>query len=165
MSRTDYQIAWRRLAALLCVMSAGAILISCGGGSKTEPTPSQAGSTQVPAGSGPGTITISSTTIQGQSGRIMLVFVSQEGQGQLARACIQLNSDSFMVPDTAMSDVPAGSDPCGGSTSVTTLPEGQYVLDVGIYAPPAQTPEKQLTQTVEVKGDVKVILDGKALSR
>jgi hypothetical protein len=108
---------------------------------------------------------VTSSAIRGQNGRVLLVFATQEGRGPLARACIRITSDSFSVSGGAMTDVPAGNDPCGDSSQTTTFPEGKYTITAGVYAPPGQTPEKQVTLTVEVKGNIQVTLDGNALSR
>jgi hypothetical protein len=142
-----------------------ALLGACGGGSsstKEGVTPSPAAT----AASGPGTIVLKSTTIRGQSGRVLLVFAMQDGkQGNLARACIRIDSDTFTISGTPLSDIPTGNDPCGGSTPTTRLPEGRYTLIAGVYAPPAQAPERQVSMTVDVKGNVEVALRGEDLSR
>ena len=144
---------------------AGALLSACGGGDEEPKQPTATPAATTPP-SGPGTITVRSTApIRGQNGRALLVYVTREGQAPLARACIMIGSDSFAVPATKMTDVPSGNDPCAGTTAATTFAEGRYTLTAAIYAPPAQTPDKQATLTVEVKGNVEVVIDGGALSR
>ena len=138
--------------------------MACGGKTSNDAAAPTATVAEGPA-SGPGSVGLTSSPIRGQSGRLLLVYATQEGRGQLARACIRITSDSFSVSPTAMTDIPPGNDPCGGSTQMSTLPEGRYTITAGVYAPPAQTPEKQVTLTVEVKGNIQVVLDGNALSR
>ena len=146
---------------------------ACGGsgGSPTQnPTQSApttaaiATSTAVP--SGPGTITVGSTVIHGQSGRVLLVFVAPQGPASPAgRACIMIGSDSFTAPTTTMTEPTSGSDPCGGNTPAAVFPEGSYTVTAGIYAPPASTPDKTVTVSAQVRGNVAVVLDGASLSR
>lgn len=55
----------------------------------------------------------------------------------------------------------------GPATPVTVFAAGSYALTAGIYAPPASKPEKESTQTVQVRADspATVQVDGAALSR
>jgi len=146
------------LLALALLMLATAV--ACGGGSgDTAKTPTA-------AATGPGTITVTSTAITGRSGQMLLVYAEREGQpGNVAVACIRIESNSFSASGAAMVDIPAGNDPCSGSTQATRFAEGRYTLTAGVYAPPAQAPEKKVTQAVQVSGNVKVALDGTALSK
>ena len=146
------------LLALALLMLAAAV--ACGGGSDdTSKTPTA-------AATGPGTITVTSTAITGRSGQMLLVYAEREGQpGNVAVACIRIDSNSFSASGVALADVPAGNDPCSGSAQAKKFPEGRYTLTTGVYAPPAQSPEKKVTQAVQVSGNVKVVLDGPALSK
>jgi hypothetical protein len=159
---------------------------ACGGGSDTAAPSPKAGATTTQAapatitaagsplpqgvsqraGGKPGTLWITSRPIVGQNGKILLVFVTPDGGGQqLARACVRVTSDSFSVPATAMTDVPSGNDPCGGSTPQTVLPKGRYELRAGIYAPPATQPEKESNRTLEIGGDVALEVELGGLSK
>ncbi len=166
-SRYAQQISWLKLAFLGLALAVAAVLIGCGGSSDGEPTASQVSPPAAIVSSGPGEISISSTTISGRAGTILLVFVlSPEAQGgPLARLCIVISTDSYPVFETATSEFPEGDDPCGDAGPTAILPEGEYVLDAGIFIPGAQTPEKQIIQTVEVSGNVHVVLDGPDVSR
>jgi len=146
------------LLALALLMLATAV--ACGGGSgDTAKTPTA-------AATGPGTITVTSTAITGRSSQMVLVYAEREGQpGNVAVACIRIDSNSFSASGTAMTDIPAGNDPCSGSTQATRFAEGRYKVTAGVYTPPAQAPEKTVTQTVQVSGNVKVVLDGPGLSK
>ncbi len=172
--RNTQQLGWLKLVALGFAISMAAVLIGCGGGSEAEPTPAAGTSTPAgvtstaePVGSGPGEISVSSTAIEGQSGKILLILVlsAEQGGGPLARACLVINSNLHTVAETAMTGAPEADNPCGDPTAAVTLPEGTYLLDAGIFVPGSQTAEKQVTQTVEVRGDVTLVLDGEALSR
>jgi len=153
-----------RVTLLILAVALATSSLACGGKDTSEGTAPKAPLDAVSA-SGPGSVTVASSVIRGQNGRVLLVFATQEGRGPLARACIRITSDSFSVSAGEMTEMPAGNDPCGESNQVTTFPEGKYTITAGVYAPPGQTPEKQVTQTVEVKGDIQVVLDGNALSR
>ena len=137
-----------------------------GGGATATPAATTPAVTPTPP-SGPGTITVgSSGAIEGQANTVLLVFAApEEGGDLLGRVCIQIDSDRFSVPSTVMTELPAGDDPCSGSTAEATLDEGTYTLSAGIYAPPAQTAAAETTQAVRVSGDVTVQIDGAALSR
>ena len=145
------------------------LLAACGGDDK-KPTPSAAAvpsPTTASAGT-PGTITISvSGPIVGQKGRMLLVFANAAGGGpQLARVCLPITSDNFTVPETVMTDAPAGNDPCGGSTPKTVFPKGSYQVSAGIYAPPAQQPDKTANATVQVAdAAARAPFDAAALSK
>ena len=58
-----------------------------------------------------------------------------------------------------------GHNPCADSATVTTFPEGRYLISVGVYVGGSQTADKQFTRNVDVAGNVKVELDGAALSK
>jgi hypothetical protein len=113
--------------------------------------------------SGPGTITLTSTAISGQDGKVLLVFATS-GSERLARACVPITSDSFEVSSVVMSDVPEGDDPCGGETPETTFEEGDYTLTAGVYVGGEQTPDAETTLSVSVAGDTTAEIDGAALS-
>ncbi len=154
------------LVAASATLAVG-IFGACGGddGSSSTATP---GATSAAPKSGPGTITVtSSSPISGQNSKILLVSAApQSGGPPTAEACIQIKSDRFTVPATVMTDKKAAdAAPCSGSAPKTTFSEGTYTVSAGIYAPPAQTPDKEVKLTVQVKGDVTIQVDGAALSR
>lgn len=156
---------WGLLAFALSIALVGAI--ACGGddngGASTSATSSPAATT---AGSGPGTITLTSTAIQGRSDKILLVYAVPAGGGaQLARLCAGIDSDDFTLSATVMSDIPSGSDPCGGNTSETTFAQGTYEVTASVFTGGQQTPEAQAKFSVDVKGNVTAQIDGTALSK
>lgn len=156
------------LTVLLLGAAAIATVAACGddgGGNGDSASPTAA--TSPAAKSGPGTITItSSTPITGQSKKVLLVYAApQAGGALLAEACIQLTSDRVSVPSTVMTEKKGDQAPCSGSAGPAKLPEGTYSFTAGIYAPPAQTAEKEVKLTIEVKGDVTAQIDGAALSK
>jgi hypothetical protein len=157
-----------RLSGLL-TLALGVLLIgtvSCGGGDDSASTATVTSSpTVTTAKTGPGRITITSTPIEGKSGKILLVYAISVGGGErLAGACVGISSVSFAVPGVVMTDVPVGNDPCAGGTSEMTFAEGSYQLTAGVYQGGQQTPESETTLTVKVAGDVTAQLDGVALS-
>ncbi len=151
------------LFAIVPAIAGLTVLLAAACGDDGESSPTDRPSA---AASGPGTITVTSSAIEGQDGRVLLIFAAPEAGGaQMARACIPITSDSFAASGTVLTDTPPGDDPCGGATPETSFPEGTYTLTAGIYAPPAQSPEAETTQTVQVSGDVAVEIDGASLSR
>jgi hypothetical protein len=150
------------LVALLFLVAAAAC-----GGDDDDDGGDEGGATSAAAttpASGPGTITLSSTAISGQDGKVLLVFATS-GQDRLARACVPITSDSFEVTGVVMSDVPEGNDPCGGETPETTFEEGDYSLSAGVYVGGQQTPDAETTLSVSVAGDVTAEIDGAELSQ
>lgn len=136
------------------------IVVACGGsGSQTVTSPGA-----VSSGT-PGTVTISSTVIQNQTGKVLVVLAAQEGQsGMVARACIQIASNSFTVSSTAMVEMAASGNPCDASSTTKAFSPGRYTLTAGIYTGGSQTPEKTTAQAFQVSGNVSVAVDGTALS-
>ena len=165
---TSWAGCLRGHAAVATIALTLAISAACGGDSKSTPSPVPAVSPTAASAGTPGTIALSvSGPIVGQKGKMLLVSASAAGGGpQLARACLPITSDSFSVPETAMTDAPAGNDPCSGSTPKTVFPKGSYQVSAGIYAPPAQQPEKTANQTVQVADAAATVkLDGASLSK
>ena len=178
-SQTRSRIPFLRALLVLAVLgSALAASIACGGGNSTPapttgatkaqgtPTTITAGGAGQKAGGTPGTVWITSGPITGQNGTILLVFAAPAvGGQQVAHACVRITSDSFSIPATVLTDIPAGDNPCGGSTPQTVLPKGKYELRAGIYVPPASQAEKESTQTVEITGDVALQVELSGLSK
>jgi len=144
--------------------------LSCGGndddgGAASTPKAEDAGNSSA-AQSGPGGVTIAFSTISGQNSKMLVInAVPEAGGAPVAEACIPIRSDSFSPPATALNAIQAGQQaPCSGTPVKARLPEGSYTITAGVYAPPAQAPEKQTRQTVQVKGDITARIDGAALS-
>lgn len=161
----------RLIPALLALAFAGLIAISaaaCGGDDSSDNGDSEAEATESPAAEGrAGTITVTSSPITGQSGKVLLIFAEAGSGGPMARACVPIDSDSFTVPSTVMTDQPAQDDPCGPPTAETVFSPGAHTVTAGIYEPPAQQPEKEIEQTVQVAAGapLEVAIDGAALSQ
>jgi len=156
---------WLKLGTVLLGATL-AVSAACGGDDRagsTSPTPTPV-ATQAAT---PGTITFSAGTITGQTGKVLLVFASPSGGGPVARACVPIGSERFTAPATVLTDMAASGDPCGPATPATVFATGSYTVTAGVYAPPASKPEKESTQTVQVRADAPatVQVDGAALSR
>ena len=153
--------------ALLCLILVGlalAVLVACGNEGEGGSTSPAAGSPA--AQGGPGAVTVTSSTITGQTNKLMVILAAPEAGGApLAQACVPITSDRFSAPSTVMVDMPAGQPPCTGSRSKIELPEGTYTVTASILVPPAQKAEVETKQTVRVSGDVTVKIDGAPLSR
>lgn len=112
----------------------------------------------------PGTISVSSTEISGQAGKVLLVFAGSEG-GPAGRLCAFVGtSDPFVLDPTVITEFPADGDPCGDPTDGVVFPAGDYTFEAGIYTGGSQTPEVQVQMQVTVDGNVEVQIDGSALS-
>jgi hypothetical protein len=161
----------RRLLVVSAAVLAVLTVVGCGGGGNdaggegdTDVSPPPAG-TIAPA-EGPGTITLTSSAIRGQAGKVLLVFAMPAGGGErIARACTQIASDDFTLGGAVMTEMPAGENPCAEGTSEVTLTEGTYTLIAGVYVGGQQTPEAETTLAVTVAGDVTAELNGDELSR
>lgn len=169
--RADHRIDHRHhgaagLAALLLVVLAAAG--ACSGGEKSNGSPTSPTTTAATTREAPATITVKSSPIVGQQGKVLLVSASATAGGQVANACIRITSDRFTVPATVMTAAVAGSsDPCSGPQTPATLAAGSYQVSAGIYAPPGRTPEKEFTARVDSTGKapVELSIDGATLSR
>ena len=107
---------------------------------------------------------MSATAITGQQGKALVVMVIGDG-GPVASACVQIGAASTVVNPTLLTEVGGGGNPCSGSTTPKVFAAGTYTVTAGIFVPPANSPEKSVSQTVQVTGPgVAVRLDGKALS-
>lgn len=155
------------LSLLMAVAALLVVAVSCGGGSDNASSATVTSSlTATTAASGPGAITLTSTAIQGRSGKILLAYAAPAGGGgQLARLCAGIDSDNFTLSATSMTDVPSGDDPCGGGTSQTTFAQGTYEITASVFTGGQQTPEAQVKLNVEVKGNVTAQINGASLSR
>lgn len=143
----------RLLAAFALLLASAA----CGGGGKsmTGPTPA----------AGPGTVTITSTTINNQTGKVVVV-AAQDAQSVLTgRACVPITSNAFIVPATVLVEISTSNNPCEESRSTRTFAAGRYNITAGVFVGGSTTPEKLIATTVQVAGNVSVTLDGNGLSR
>jgi hypothetical protein len=152
------------LIGVVALAAAGLVASACGGDDDDGGTSATSPAVTATPGSGPGTITLTSSAITGQSGKILLIYTTS-GSDRLARACVSITSDNFTVPATVMTDVPSGNDPCGGDTSDTSFDEGAYSITAGVYVGGQQTAEKEATLSVDVAGDVIAELNGAELSQ
>ncbi len=112
---------------------------------------------------GPGKITVSSSAISGQNGKALVIGVNMQGVPPTG-ACVLLDSDSYSLAPTVLTDQPDQGGPCHDPTPETVLPAGTYTVSAGIYMPGSQTPEKQVQADVVVDGDATLVLPGSALS-
>jgi hypothetical protein len=112
---------------------------------------------------GAGTITVSSSAIHGQQGKVLVVVINDPG-GASGSLCANIDSNAFVLAPAVLTQLPGGGGPCGGQTAEASFPQGSYQLAAGVYVGGSQTPEKRVQVTVDVSGDSQVELDGAALS-
>jgi hypothetical protein len=109
-------------------------------------------------------VSIGATTITGQDGKILLIFAQPEGGGQTAVSCTQITGPFFQPPEVQLKEMPQSGNPCEpGSPDAFILP-GMTVITAGVYVGGSQTPDKQLTTTVDIQDVSIYVLDGLALS-
>jgi hypothetical protein len=112
-----------------------------------------------------GKITVSSTAITDQEGKILVVTATPAAGGNpIARACYTITSDPFEAPPTVMTDIPGGNGPCDGTTAETVFEEGQYTIFAGVFSPGSQTPDASVQIPITLTGDMEVVIDGQELS-
>ena len=161
---TTGRFARTALLAFVLVPLAAGCSDDSGGDATTAPIVTDIATTL--GGVAPGTITVSVPGITGQNGKMLLVFATSPTQGgQLGVACVAITSDSFDVPSTALTEVPADN-PCAGGTATVAFPEGSYTITAGIYTPGSRTAEAEASMTVDIVGDGvgSVQFSGSALS-
>jgi hypothetical protein len=93
------------------------------------------------------------------------LFLAQpEGGGDTKVACTQIDGPVFETPVLALKEMPQSGNPCdAGSADAFVLP-GNTVITASVYVGGSQTPEKQVSTTVDVQFDYTWMLDGVALS-
>lgn len=100
-----------------------------------------------------GTVTVSTSAITGQSGKVLLIFVTGTTDGsQAGVACVTIDADPFTMPPTMLTEVPAGGNPCAGGGAVAVLADGSYTLTAGVYVGGSQQPDAQMSIDVEMNG-------------
>ena len=114
-----------------------------------------------PATGSPGTISVSSTPITGQSGRIVILSV----QSATAGICVAINSDAFSLLSAKLLDLTGAPNPCEATGAAKSFPAGSYIVTAGVYVPGEHTPSASTAIAVDVDGDVTAIIDGTKLSR
>ncbi|HSP56161.1 MAG TPA: hypothetical protein VLS25_11305 [Dehalococcoidia bacterium] len=140
------------MASRLVVLTAalvGLLLVSGG------PTASRAAGFQVP---------ISTGTITGQQGKMLLFFATPAGGGETSVACASIDADVYDTPDLVLKEMPQSGNPCEGGTPDAFILPGTTTVTAGVYVGGSQTPEKQVSTTVDVQFDFPLILDGTVLS-
>ena len=73
--------------------------------------------------------------------------------------------DAFVLPATALHELPGDANPCAVASDVKTFPAGSYIVTAGVYVPGEQTPSVSTSIAVEVDGDVTATIDGTKLSK
>lgn len=116
------------------------------------------------AGAGEFPVSVTTTAITGQEGKMLLIFAQPQGGGDTAVVCVTIETAFFETPVLQMKEMPAGGNPCEGGTPDASIPAGNTVLTAGVYVPGSQTPDKQVTATVDVQSDRTWQLDGVAVS-
>lgn len=108
-------------------------------------------------------VRVGASTITGQEGKILLFFAEPQASGTKV-ACTQINAAVFETPNLVLKEMPSGADPCEGGTPDAFIVPGTLEIRAEVYVGGSQTPEKQVTATVDVQDESTWILDGVALT-
>lgn len=108
-------------------------------------------------------VSVGTSTITGQEGKVLLFFAEPAGGGDQKVACAPINSEIFDPGALVLKEPPQG-DPCAGGTPDAFILPGMTTIRAGVYVGGSQTPEKQVTATVDVQDESTWILDGVALT-
>ncbi len=112
-----------------------------------------------------GTITVTSTVIANQSGKVLVVSAQPDGQSTyVGRACVPITSNSFAVPATVVVEPAPGGNPCDPAVTTKIFAPGRFTLTASVFTPGSQAAEKTTTTSVKVSGNVIASLNGAALS-
>jgi hypothetical protein len=131
--------------------------IACKSGSDTptSPTPSS-----------PGTITMTSTSINNQGGKVLVIAAIPEGTtNPVGRACVPITSNAFVLSATLLVELAASANPCDPASTTRTFAAGRYSVTSGIFVGTSTTPERLTSQTVQVSGNVTASINGTLLSQ
>ena len=153
----------RSLKFAIPALAALAMLVGACSDDGSSPGPGgsgDAGTTVAPdattttyGGTTAGTVTVSTSSITGQSGKVLLIFVTGDSDGsQAGVACVQIDADPFTMPPTLLTEVPAGGNPCAGGGAVAVLADGAYTLTAGVYVGGSQQADAQMSIDVEMNG-------------
>lgn len=162
---------------LILFASATALLAlaACGGGDTSEGSPStdSAGSSttgQTSSGSSvaateapraPGRILVSSSTITGQKGKLLIIT----GPTSRSGICVSIDSDSWSLDEAPLIARAAESGPCDVLTDDAIFEPGEHILSASLFTPGIPGAERTAAATVElIDGDVRIELDGSKLS-
>lgn len=108
-------------------------------------------------------VSVSTSTITGQQGKILLVFAAPEGGGDAKVACAQIDANVFEPPLLVLKEMPPDN-PCDTGTADAFIVPGMLEITAGVYVPGQQAPEKEVTATVDVQDESTWVLDGVALT-
>ncbi len=108
-------------------------------------------------------VTVGASTITGQEGKILLFFAEPQAGGTKV-ACTQIDAAVFQSPGLVLKEMPQSGNPCEGGTPDAFIVPGMTEITAGVYVGGSQTPEKQVTATVDVQDESTWILDGAALT-
>lgn len=119
-----------------------------------------------PSASSPGTITVTSSAIVNQNGKVFVVAAIPEGQSiPIGRACVPITSNAFVAPPTVLVEIATSNNPCDPASVIKTFPAGRYSVTSGVFVSGSTTPERVTAQTVQVAGSVSASVNGTLLSQ
>ena len=108
-------------------------------------------------------VSVTTSAITGQNGKMLLFFAEPQAGGTKV-ACIPINADVFDPPQTLLKEMPQANNPCESGTPDAFIVPGDLTITAGVYVGGSQTPEKQVTATVDVQDASNWRLNGVALT-
>ncbi len=144
----------RALAALTLTMVLGACSDDKSSGSTGGASTVAADATTTTyGGDTAGTVTVSTSAISGQSGKMLLIIATGTADGsQAGVACVPIDADPFTMRPTMLTEVPSGGNPCAGGGAVAVLADGAYTLTAGVYVGGSQQPDAQMSIQFDMNG-------------
>jgi hypothetical protein len=106
---------------------------------------------------------VTTTNITGQEGKV-LVFSAQPEAGEMKVACAQIDAAVFDTPNLLLKEAGQGANPCDTGLPDAFILPGQMTITAGVYVGGSQTPERQVSTTVNVQDESTWQLDGVALT-
>lgn len=141
------RIPWRLLL--------GALILTALAGLSESVRPTQAAGFSV---------TVSTSAITGQKGKILLFSAEPSGGGSAKVACTPIDAEVFTPSFLPLKEMPQSGNPCEDGSPDAFIVPGMMQITAGIYVGGSQDAEKQVATTVDVQDESSWKLDGVALT-
>ncbi len=88
--------------------------------------------------------------IVGQKDNVLVVTLSPPAGAPIARGCVPIVDDPYMVSFTITTDMPGDGNPCGPPTPETILAPGSYHNVAAVYKPGSQEALRMIAFDLEI---------------
>lgn len=135
-------------------------LTACGddGGDPVDASNAQADAASTIDSGAPvaGTLTVTSPSLSGLTGKVLVVFVL-DGAARVGGACEMVTTDPQTITTVAKAPNSPMGNPCDLGGDATLQPK-TYDVTAGIYTPGMMTPESCSSTTATIAGDTEITL-------